>query len=130
QRHPQIRLSYKEMKALEQQQYAAFPTVRPLASLRGLLITLPWATVEDIGRRARDVGRWFAEGDALRNPWRFGRFSSIQPSAVLRTDVRAILNRVRVQDAQHLDYVRRYGVGMELPPNLANFSEVGSEVLS
>jgi primosomal replication protein N'' len=82
QRHSRFGLSYRDMKDLEQRTYQEWPNVRPLAALQKLLADSPLSLVEEIGRRARDVGRWFAEGDALNNPWRFARFGSL-PSLVV-----------------------------------------------
>jgi serine/threonine protein kinase len=127
--HPQYGLSYRELKALEQEQLAAFPTVRALPSLQRLLAGLSWTTVEAITRRARDVGRWFIQGDALHSPWRFGRLTTIQPSVALRTDVRQALLQLRGQDAEHAEHVRQHGVGMALPADLSHFPEVGADLL-
>jgi serine/threonine protein kinase len=129
QRHPRYGLSYRDMKRVEQEQHLAFPTVRPLPSLQRVLEGLSWASVEAIARRAADAGRWFAEGDALHNPWRFARLPELQPSVALRADVHNALAQLRARDAQHAEHVRLHGLGLPFPADLSRFAEVGAELL-
>ncbi len=129
QRHPRFGLSYRELMATEREQHLAFPSVRPLASLQRVLEGLSWTTVEAIVQRVRNVGRWFAEGDALHNPWRDGKLGSIQPSLALRADIRHTLMELRSRDADHVAHVGRHGLGMTLPQDLLNFPAIGSDVL-
>ncbi len=75
------------------------------------------------------MGCWFAESDALNNPWRHGKLESIQPSLALRADVRHVLTELKKRDDEHCAHVRRHGLGMALPQDLLNFPATGSEVL-
>jgi serine/threonine protein kinase len=127
--HPRLGLSYREMMDQEQRAYCEFPAARPLQTLQRILEAAPTNVVEDACRRAREVGRWFAEGDALHNPWRFARFDNIQLLGLLRAEIATILRQLRSQDADHVSHVREHGVGTPLPANLPGFSEVGTEVL-
>jgi serine/threonine protein kinase len=121
-------LAYREMKAIEQEQYNTFARVAPLPSLQQITEGLSLTAVEAIVRRARDAGRWFAEGNALRNPWRHGRLATIQPSGALRATIQEILATLRAQDAAHTEQIREHGLGMALPPDLSSFLDVGAEV--
>jgi serine/threonine protein kinase len=125
-RRPRYGLSYRDMKTLEQRQHSAFPTVRPLEKLRAITASMSLAEVEEAARRAREVGRWFAEGVPLRNPWSFGHLSSLRHTGNLREQVQPVLAQLRSQDAGHQSLIRTQGVVLPLPADLRNLRELGT----
>jgi serine/threonine protein kinase/DNA polymerase III delta prime subunit len=129
-RHPRLGLSYRDMKDREQRTYLEWPAARPLLELQKLLADASQDSVEEIMRRARDVGRWFAEGDALNNPWRFARFDRLPAVSLVRKDVGDILAQLQVLDTNYLENIRKHGPAMPLPANLQGFQKVGCEVLN
>jgi hypothetical protein len=126
--HPRFGLSYRQMKAIEGQAEASFPTVRALPSLHHALGECSFADLEELCRRANETGCLFHRADALNNPWRL-RQPNLRMSATLRTDVEAALERLQELDSRHLEHIGRFGPGIEQPTDPADFLTTAPEVV-
>jgi primosomal replication protein N'' len=126
--HPRIGLSYKAMKAMEGALCAAFATVRTLPALQEIVRGLSEQEVQDICDQVETVGCWFAQCDALGNPWR-NRQSSLQMSASLKHDVAVVTAELRLLDGQHMEAVHTHGAGMPLPEDTEAFAATASALL-
>ncbi|HUS58096.1 MAG TPA: AAA domain-containing protein, partial [Planctomycetota bacterium] len=129
QKHPELGLSYREMKALEGKTYAEFPSVRTLSSLHSALCGVSNQELDSLTRRIAAVGCLFKCSDALRNPWRF-RQASVRMSASLRSDVQSFLAELRALHAKHQAQVQRDGAGIALPADIAGFANAAPEVIA
>jgi hypothetical protein len=114
-KHPRFGLSYRQMKAIEGQAEASFPTVRALPSLEHALGECSFADLEETCRRANETGCLFRRADALNNPWR-RRQPTLRMSATLRADVEATIKRLQELDSRHLEHIGRFGPGSDSQP--------------
>ena len=127
-KHPRFGLSYRQMKAIEGQAEASFPTVRALPSLHRALGECSAAEWNELCRRVKEIGCLFHRADALNNPW-CHRQPSVRMTATLRTDVEAILKRLEELDFRHLEHIKRFGPGIDQPGDPVDFLSTAPEVV-
>jgi len=127
-RDAEVGLSYRRMKTIEGQTYNRYPTVRPLPSIQSVVARMSEVQLESVSREVEEAGRLFGLGKPLTNPWRFHQ-PTLQVTAVLQSDVSAVLSRLRDLDSRHVRQVESSGAGIEIGGDVSDFEEVGGQVI-
>ncbi len=127
-RDSKVGLAYRQMKSLEGETYANFPTVRPLPSLQPHVAELSAQELESLNRDISESGTWFCKAEPLTNPWKHHQ-PTIQVTPVLQSDVHAAISHLRELDSKHVWQVQQHGAGVELIGELSAFTEVATQVL-
>ncbi len=126
--HPQIGLSYKQMKAREGRLLDEFPCVRELVALHKALETLSAQQVWDLLSGVRRTGQAFRQADPLNNPWR-ERQPTVMATPAMRADVTAAVKQLAILDSEHVQHVQKHGAGRSLPVPIDDFTSLAFQLV-
>lgn len=115
---PEVGESYRALLQREAAIVGRFPSVRVVEYLAGAVGGIRADELELLLPRVAEVGAFFHRAAPQTNPWR-GHNPGLRDSPTLRSDVRALDQRLRALDARQGAFVKQRGAGIALPRDAA-----------